>query len=214
MNIIAQQMAPISIKPQQEMDEIEDIIDLGSSLETPIPEHELTIKDPPLSPIFIISLILGFFLLCLSILVFLKNRRRQISISQDVRLLPHEQAIQDLKLIWKQQESLDDKPFASSISDILRIYIESEFNIRAAEQTTEEFLLEAKQHPELKGQFTDNLQPFLNQVDLVKFARFPLSDDQRKTIFCAALNFVEDSHQNKLLKLDPELSSSARILTA
>ena len=114
--------------------------------------------------------------------------------------------------IWSDQEELDDKIFVITVSDVLRRYIEAAFSIRAPERTTEEFLEEASQHEDLKGDFADRLDEFLSIVDLVKFARMPLASNKREELHGSAVNFVEESHQAMMLKIAPELSTSAQML--
>ena len=118
-----------------------------------------------------------------------------------------------MREIWSDQEELDDKIFVITVSDVLRRWcIEAAFSIRAPERTTEEFLEEASQHEDLKGDFADRLDEFLSIVDLVKFARMPLASNKREELHESAVNFVEESHQAMMLKIAPELSTSAQML--
>lgn len=204
MKVLAQQPVP-------QFEDIEDIIDISSSEEIPAPEENLSLKDEPLSPFLVISIIGGFLILCFLALLVLSRKKKHISTPKEKSLEPYEQAINDLRLIWDQADSLNDKPYASSIADTLRLYIESEFSIRAPEYTTQEFLEVAKHNDDLKGEFSDTLQEFLELIDLVKFAKMPLSTEQRSEIYNTAVQFVEESHQSLSLKIDPELSMSQQV---
>lgn len=205
MKLLAQQPAPA-------FEDIEDIIDLTSSEEIPDPQDNLAIKEEPISPYVIISIIGIFLVGCIiAYLLLSQKKKKETAKTPTNTLLPHEQALHDLRLIWEQEESLKDKPFASSITDTLRIYIEIEYHIKAPEQTTQEFLIEAGKNQDLKGEFAEKLKGFLEHIDLVKFAKLPLNREQRSGIYNSAVQFIEESHQSQLLKIEPELSMSTKV---
>lgn len=63
------------------------------------------------------------------------------------------------------------KEYFSALSDILRRYIEDRFDLRAPEQTTEEFLNILRQDPKFTYEQREMLRGFLNECDLIKFAK-------------------------------------------
>ncbi len=192
-------------------EDIEDIIELQADV-TKVPlEQIIELKDVPLWTGW--YWIGGGALLLIALLVLLFTRKRKSDSTASVsQIPPHEKALQELRDIWSDQEELDDKIFVITVSDVLRRYIEAAFSIRAPERTTEEFLEEASQHEDLKGDFADRLDEFLSIVDLVKFARMPLASNKREELHESAVNFVEESHQAMMLKIAPELSTSAQML--
>ena len=195
----------------QPAEDIEDIIELQADV-TKVPlEQIIELKDVPLWTGW--YWIGGGALLLIALLVLLFTRKRKSDSTASVsQIPPHEKALQELRDIWSDQEELDDKIFVITVSDVLRRYIEAAFSIRAPERTTEEFLEEASQHEDLKGDFADRLDEFLSIVDLVKFARMPLASNKREELYESAVNFVEESHQAMMLKIAPELSTSAQML--
>jgi hypothetical protein len=66
-----------------------------------------------------------------------------------------------------------DRPeaFCTLLSEIIRIYLEERFGLRAPDQTTEEFLDGLRESLALDLGHKDLLREFLVQCDLVKFAR-------------------------------------------
>ncbi len=87
------------------------------------------------------------------------------------------------------QGQIDD--FYLRVSIILRRYIELRFGLRAPEQTTEEFLTALLSTTGLIATHRDLLAAFLQQCDLVKFARHrPLPTDM-EDILAHATQFVE-----------------------
>lgn len=63
------------------------------------------------------------------------------------------------------------KEYFSALSDILRRYIEDRFDLRAPEQTTEEFLNILRQDPQFTYEQREMLRGFLNECDMIKFAK-------------------------------------------
>jgi len=69
------------------------------------------------------------------------------------------------------------KAFYIRLSDILRRYIEGRFGIPAMDRTTAELLPEIRRHPEL-GRMAPEVRAFLDDCDLVKFAKYvPVAED-------------------------------------
>lgn len=89
-----------------------------------------------------------------------------------------------------------DKAFSSVVSDAIRQYIEKRFEIKAPEQTTEEFLAAAAQHPLLKGKALDQLSQFLELCDRVKFAQQSFGTMQREAQYSSAEQFLLESERN------------------
>ncbi len=83
---------------------------------------------------------------------------------------PHikaEIALQNLR-----NTNLEVQQFYTTISNIVRTYIEERFHISATGQTTREFLIAEKENPKLEHVDRRALKDFLVAADLVKFARF------------------------------------------
>jgi len=83
------------------------------------------------------------------------------------------------------------KEFYEKLSTCLRQYIENRFQLRAPEQTTEEFLEQLKTSDALKLEYKQQLQKFLEHCDLVKFARYEPNPEQINESLTMAEEFVE-----------------------
>ncbi|MGD9613097.1 MAG: hypothetical protein AB7V22_09380 [Kiritimatiellia bacterium] len=68
-------------------------------------------------------------------------------------------------------EALQIEPFYVALSGIVRRYLEARFGLRAPERTTEEFIRDALTSRKLSDAHRDLVAGFLEQSDLVKFAR-------------------------------------------
>ncbi len=79
------------------------------------------------------------------------------------------------------------------LSAIVRHYLESRYEIRAPDLTTEEFLLVATARPELTALHRELLTQFLERCDRVKFAGYRPDPDESLATLKAARGFVEDT---------------------
>jgi hypothetical protein len=86
---------------------------------------------------------------------------------------PYETALNELRRLLAKGwiESEDSEPFYVELSSIMRRYLEGRFGLRAPELTTEEFIREATNSRSLSSDHKLLTSEFLEQCDLVKFAR-------------------------------------------
>ncbi len=86
---------------------------------------------------------------------------------------PHEIALNALADLRAKGwiEALQIEPFYVALSAIVRRYLEGRFGLRAPERTTEEFIRDALTSRKLSDAHRDLVAGFLEQSDLVKFAR-------------------------------------------
>lgn len=108
---------------------------------------------------------------------------------------PHVRALEALEAI--QREKLVEKglykEYYIRVSDVLRHYMEDQFQLRAPERTTEEFLSELQHNAVLGLQEQLLLRAFLRHCDLVKFAKAePTSEEIRET-YQTCEKFIVDS---------------------
>ena len=109
---------------------------------------------------------------------------------------PHVIALRNLdrirdEKIWQKDKI---KEFYSQVTDVLRLYIEGQYNIPAPEYTTEETLRAVSAQPDLISEKARaRLSQILPLADLVKFAKYqPLPDDHNLTLVNAYF-FVNDT---------------------
>lgn len=139
-------------------------------------------------------LIIGLFLLAALLVtaycLWLRSRP-----AKAVRIFKsaHEIAYERLRRLVDRQliENQRVKEFYEHISTILRHYIEDRFDLRAPEQTTEEFLSDLKQSRALAPADKESLEHFLAHCDLVKFAKHHPDQHQIQDTFDLAKAFVE-----------------------
>ncbi len=131
------------------------------------------------------------------IIRFLKKPR---SILQtDPPVPPDEAAIRALRRLMSRNwiEHGNVEPFYVELSAIVRRYIEERFDMRAAEQTTEEFIREASASHILDTEHRKLVQDFLAQADLVKFARHRPSPEDMKSAYKSAERLILETRAGR-----------------
>lgn len=157
----------------------------------------------------------GAALLAMAAVFWLIRRRgRKASAAIIPELPPHLWALRQLDQLAADRliERGELEPFFFRLSTIVRQYIERRFAIMAAEQTTDEFLREARRHPTLDDSQRALLADFLRLADMVKFARFQPQRDESEQALAAARNFVQQTAprlqselpQESPMQLEPE----------
>jgi len=108
---------------------------------------------------------------------------------------PHEIALAALNALRQRGliEKGDAEPFYIELSDIVRLYLEQRFDLHAPEQTTEEFIRSSSQSSQLSSDHRVLTQSFLEQSDLVKFARFEPSPTDMQSAWDAADRLVRET---------------------
>lgn len=98
----------------------------------------------------------------------------------------------------------DPRAFCIAVSDAVRAYLEERFNLRAPERTTEEFLRDLQKTSVLTSEQKLSLANFLEQCDLVKFARFEPPESSLREMHESALRLV---HETQYVAAPPETPS-------
>ncbi len=177
------QTASNSAQEETALEEAEDIRDIRDPVRIPYPWLPYAIAA---------GIIVGILALCY--LFYQWFKRRDAKKAKETRLTPYDRALKDLKNTRPLMENGQDKAFSIAVSDVLRHYLEGQFAMPAPERTTEEFLTEISGHILIKDSLADHLTGFLQDCDLVKFARQPLGLGQMKGLYEKAENFIEESY--------------------
>lgn len=88
---------------------------------------------------------------------------------------------------------IEPKQFCTLVSDTLRTYLEERFEFRAPERTTEEFLHELQATDRLTAEQKESLGAFLQQCDLVKFAKYEPGETELLGLHSSALRLVVET---------------------
>lgn len=108
---------------------------------------------------------------------------------------PHEIALAALRALLARGliEQHQVEAFYVELSCIARRYLEARFELHAPEETTEEFLREAANSGKLTPEHQRLVAQFLEQSDLVKFARHQPGTDDMRTAYTAAERLVRET---------------------
>lgn len=134
--------------------------------------------------------LLAFALISLGIWALLKRRSAALV---PVPIPPHVRARQ--KLTAALALIHDPRAFCIAVSDAIRVYLEERFDLRAPERTTEEFLRDLQTTTHLNHEQKQTLAAFLEQCDLVKFARFEPNETALRELHDKALRLVDETHE-------------------
>jgi hypothetical protein len=111
---------------------------------------------------------------------------------------PHEIALAALRTLLARGfiEQHQVEAFYVELSSIARRYLEARFELHAPEETTEEFLREAANSGQLTPEHQRLVAQFLEQSDLVKFARHQPGTDDMRAAYAAAERLVRETISN------------------
>lgn len=186
----------------------------GSTDERPVPPLELTVRLSiaetnlvardiaglerwPETPWTRLLLALGAVaaLALLAAAVVLAFRRARKPAPPAPPLPPHERALRALRQL--RAKGLPDAEgvdaFYVDLSAIIRRYLEDAFGLRAPEQTTEEFIRAATTSNKLALDHQQLVAAFLEQSDLVKFARYRPATHDMEAAYAAAERLVTET---------------------
>lgn len=127
-------------------------------------------------------IVVALFLLIALVRRVLKNRKPGSRTVLENQQSPLEIAMERLDRLQAEAEGMEAEPFIVEVSDIVRDYLETAMRIPAKEQTSEEFLHELHTRSGLPDVLQARMPRFLDQCDLVKFARQVLAETQRELL--------------------------------
>ena len=100
-------------------------------------------------------------------------------------------------------ETLAIEPFYVELSAIVRRYLEGRFGLRAPERTTEEFIRDALTSRKLSDAHQNLVAGFLEQSDLVKFARHAPSQGDMRNALDSATALVRETMPAETAEVKP-----------
>lgn len=117
-------------------------------------------------------------------------------------------------LAWnKLQNALglihDADRFCTEVSLIIRVYLEDRFELHAPDRTTEEFLFELQSSKHLVDAHKDLLSNFLEECDMVKFAKAEPPENELRRLYEAAGRLIGETQPRfDNGKIDSEVEES------
>lgn len=171
----------VAVDTTKDIKEIKDIIEVPFSLSEYLPWIGIGA-----GIVAIIALVIYFYL----------KRKKPVAKPEPVQLIsPLEEALKNLEKLeneklWQQGYL---KNYYSRLTEILRVYLEKEFNIPALEQVTDEIFVSMKNYG-FSTEATLLVKQALETADLVKFAKSTPSAEQHERAFQIIKQFISQ-HQ-------------------
>lgn len=174
--------------PEQTITVLSSLTGQGAAIEAPGAPFP-----PPSRLPWWIAGIAGFALLLALGFVALRRHRRSLPLRPPVLLPPHvkaQRAFARLRTAGRTTPA-QVEAFYVEVSAVLRSYLEERFGLRAPERTTQEFLRDLEGGDQLAREHRAELERFLLQCDLVKFAAAAPGEPEHLATFALAEAFVE-----------------------
>ena len=151
----------------------------------------VAVPDPWTWVFWIAGVLLALGLLVAILLLLLKRQKQRTFVPP---LPPHARA--RIKLEAALLLIHEPRAFAIAVSDAVRVYLEERFQLRAPERTTEEFLRDLQKTSALTAPQKESLSAFLDQCDLMKFARFEPTEAALRELHESALRLVHETQHD------------------
>ena len=123
--------------------------------------------------------------------IWRRTRRKIVERKVEIIVPPHTRAYDRLRAALELINQ--PEPYCVAVSAALRTYLEERFDFRAPERTTEEFLVELQETALLGLYQKRSLAGFLEQCDLVKFAREQPGREALRELYNAAFKLVRET---------------------
>lgn len=116
------------------------------------------------------------------------------------KIPPHVTALKELEELKGEKlwQSGLIKEYYSRLTDIVRVYIEMQFDVLAVEMTTDE-ILEGIKPLNFEKDTQNKLAEMLIMADYVKFAKMTPTPQENDLVVSQSIDFVNESYQTKLI---------------
>ncbi|MBL7766964.1 MAG: hypothetical protein JNJ58_12760 [Chitinophagaceae bacterium] len=144
--------------------------------------------------ILVVVIVLGILIWML--IRTLKGQHKKIAVQAPERkLLPNEIAMMKIAELEKSQLWLrEEKNFQTQLTDILRTYLEDQFQVDCFEKTSTEIIEDMKRHTALR-KFSPVLKDIFELSDLVKFAKRNASVDEHLQSLKLTREWINETYQ-------------------
>ncbi|MEK9771988.1 MAG: hypothetical protein VW576_00355 [Opitutae bacterium] len=139
-----------------------------------------------------------FLFLLLSLLVYFLRKKKSvetISKKKDTPVDPFVEVLAQLDELANTSPRPAPKPFIFRLSEIIRLYVERQFNLPALECTGEEFIKEVTVHPFLRQKFEEPLKDFVQKGDRIKYSTEQFHGNQLEELLQSARDFVTQANR-------------------
>ncbi len=152
---------------------------------------EVAAAPPRPAWLLVLWIVVGVVVIAAVVLFIVHFRKARVA--EEEQLSPAERALRRLQALLDRNLAgrREFRSFYNELSELLRIYIEDRFGVRAPEQTTEEFLRDMNARDVLTSNELTTLREYLRHCDLVKFAAMEPSPAQVDESVGTTQRFIE-----------------------
>lgn len=158
---------------------------------------------------------LALFVILVSLVIakYIVSRKKLVvqQIIEKPQIPPHQIALEKLQQLKKQKlwQTGNIKGYFTSLSNIIREYIELRYKILALEQSTSEIISDLNQITDISDELKKQLIELLQLSDLVKFAKQKTVPEENEKLFNYAVNFVENTKYEQQQNQSSTIKTSA-----
>ena len=133
-----------------------------------------------------------------ALILWLLNRSRKAEEKKNAEPA-HIRALRELEKFrgnkqWKPEQQ---KAFYSGVTEVLREYIASRYEVGAMEMTTAE-IFEGLKGSDIPDDLLREMQELFERADFVKFAKYTASDEDNAKVLPQAVRFVTETYQQEI----------------
>ena len=129
-----------------------------------------------------------------------QNKADNISVPID----PYADATEQLNKLASANPRPKPKPFVFRLSEILRLYVERQFDLPALECTGEEFIRKVTVHPFLRKKFAEPLKDFVSKGDRIKYSSQSFHSKELDDLLISAQEFIKQAQRDFNSQMDKE----------
>lgn len=146
---------------------------------------------------YIVAALMLLAIIATAVFIWWSSTRKPPEAEKPVKpaVPPYALAMRELDDARMRMSGHDDEGFTAAVTAAVRNYLEGAFALPAPKLTSEEFFEMIQQQAKLPHNLLANLQPFLEQCDLVKFAGQHLDTESRESLLQTAETFIEKAHE-------------------
>ncbi len=127
------------------------------------------------------------------------KRKESIFFKSKPKDPPYVTALRELEKIKAEKlwQNNKVKIYYTRITDVLRVYLEEQYNVQAMEQTSEE-ILQSLQTLKIPEELMNKLRELLNVADLVKFAKYQPEQNENEGAISIVSDFVYNTRPKRV----------------
>ncbi|MCL2098294.1 MAG: hypothetical protein FWH23_05995 [Bacteroidales bacterium] len=137
-------------------------------------------------------------LVIIALLIYMYIRWKQnkpLFFASRPKIPPYAVALRELDKIKAEKlwQNNKVKLYYTKVTDVLRKYLEGQFQVQAMEQTSEEILQSLRELPAVSDELYHKVREMLSLSDLVKFAKYQPDPHENETALIVVSDFVQQT---------------------